>query len=163
MSVQRAGRRKVLMQKRNLLFLAVLAFCLPFMLCTRTDLEQPRPKLWAAISVSDPLFQEGWTKELMLHFTLVNDGDAVINPQVKSWKIMVNGVELKDSGFISGFIFGNGPRGAGSEALPPGDNLRFGYALGEYFGKPGIYTVSWKGNGFETLPIVFRVMPHKAA
>lgn len=118
---------------------------------------QETPRLWAAISVSDPVFEEGWTKDLMIHFALVNDGAATIDPKVGTWKLVINGEELADSGFI----FGNGIRDARWEALPAGDKLRFGYALEQYFKKPGIYRVSWKGEGFETLPIEFRVMPNK--
>jgi hypothetical protein len=34
-------------------------------------------------------------------------------------------------------------------------------ALGRYFKEPGIYKVSWRGEGFEAPTIVFRVMPRK--
>ena len=128
-----------------------------FLFYSYSHAKQLRPKLWAAISVSDPLFQEGGTKDLMIHFTLVNDGNAVVDPRIESSKISVNGEELENSGFI----FGNGIRSSNWNALAPGDALRFTYGLEQYFLKPGIYKVSWKGEDFETSTIVFRVMPSK--
>jgi hypothetical protein len=143
-----------MISRKSVLKLIVGLALLPAFLSTS---KQETPKLWAAISVSDPLFEEGWTKELMIHFTLVNDGTTTIDPKVGTWKLVVNGEESADSGFI----FGNGIRDTRWEALPTGDKLRFTYALEQYFKKPGIYRVSWKGDGFEALPIEFRVMPNK--
>ncbi len=119
--------------------------------------NQKRPKLWASLSVSRPLFHAGWTKELLIHFTLVNDGSKTIDPKIESSKIIINGVDLENSGFI----LSNGPRDGRWRALPPGDSLEFTYTLGDYFKKPGVYRVSWKGENFETSTIVFRVMPYK--
>jgi hypothetical protein len=123
----------------------------------RSASNQDGPKVWAAISVSDTLFQERQTKDLMIHFTLVNGGTLAIDPKQETWRLFINGQELTDSGFI----FGNGPRDARWKSLPPGDSLRFSYALERYFKEPGIYRVSWRGEGFETLPMEFRVMPSK--
>ena len=120
--------------------------------------KQEHPNLWAALSVSRPLFHAGSTKELFIHFTLVNDGSKTINPKIESSKIIINGEELKDSSFI----LSNGPRDSRWNALPPGDTLEFTYALEDYFKKPGTYTVSWKSDNFESPTIVFRVMPNKA-
>ena len=114
-------------------------------------------KLWASLSVSRPLFHAGSTAELLLHFTLVNDGSETIDPKIESSKIIINGVEIEESGFI----LGNGPRDKRWTALPSGDSLEFAYALEKYFKAPGIYRVSWKGENFETPTIVFRVMPYK--
>jgi hypothetical protein len=36
--------------------------------------------------------------------------------------------------------------------------MKFGYQLGDVFKKPGAYTISWKGEGFESAPLVFRVI-----
>jgi hypothetical protein len=119
--------------------------------------NQERPKVWAALSVSRPLFRAGSTKELLIHFTLVNDGTKPIEPKIESSKIIINGKELGNSALI----LGNGPRDARWDALPPGDVLEFTYALEDYFKEPGIYGVSWKGDYFETPTIVFRVMPYK--
>lgn len=70
---------------------------------------------------------------------------------------MVNGEELADSGLV----LGNGPRDARSAALPPGDHLSFGYALGDHFREPGIYRVSWRGANFRSPEVVFRVLPDR--
>ena len=136
---------------------AALIICLSLLQLDSSVSDEVAPKLWAAISVSDPLFQKGWTKDLMIHFALVNDGVKTVQPKVGSWRLVINGEELDDSTHI----FGNGPRDARWNELPARESLRFGYALEKYFSEPGIYRVSWRGEGFETLPIEFRVMPSK--
>src|SRR5688572_27061514 len=140
-------------------FLIIALFVSGILLVSWARANQEHPKLWAALSVSRPLFYAGWTIELLVHFTLVYDGSNTINPKIESSKIIINGVELKDSGFV----FGNGPRDTRWRALPPGDSLEFTYALEGYFKEPGIYRVSWKGEHFETPTIVFRVMPSPRA
>ena len=106
-----------------------------------TATSETRGKLWAALSVNHPVFRQAETKALNIEFTLVNDGDAVLDPKIGDSKIIINGKELADSGFI----LSNGPRDARFDALPPGDHLRFGYALGDHFLEPGVYRVSWRG------------------
>lgn len=135
--------------------LAIVTLLLPFALCARAPQEPSRLNLWAAVAINDPLFQEGRTEKLMIYFALVNDGDSVVDPEIESSKLIINGTELNDSGLI----FGNGPRDARWKALPPGKSLLFGYAMKSYFQKPGTYAVSWKGSDFETTPIVFRILP----
>jgi RNA polymerase sigma factor (sigma-70 family) len=116
--------------------------------------------LWAGLSINQPVFTEGDINLLQLTFTLVNDGDKVIDPKITtSAKIVVNGKPLPDSAFI----FGNGPRDARFTALPPGDYLLFGSGLGSRFKKPGVYRVHWEGDGFRSPEIVFRVLPKKGA
>lgn len=119
--------------------------------------KNEQQQLWAALSVNQPLFREEWTKDLTLHFTLVNDGSKVLDAQtlIENSKIVVNGKKLKDSAFI----FANGPQAAEWNKLPPGGTVQFSKLLEEYFQKPDIYSISWKSNEFETLPIVIRVMP----
>lgn len=143
------------MYRKSILIITVFISGISLVSWARANQEQP--KLWASLSVSRPLFHAGWTKELLVYFTLVNDGSETIDPKIESSKIIINGVEVKDSGFI----FGNGPRDKRWRALPPGDSLEFTYALEKYFKEPGIYRVSWKGEHFETPTIVFRVMPSK--
>lgn len=133
-------------------------FALGLLLFGWASANQERPKLWAALSISRPLFHAGSTKELLIHFTLVNDGIKAIDPKIESSKLMINGEELDDSGFL----LSGGPKDARWNALPPGDTLEFAYALEGYFKKPGIYRVSWKGEDFETSTIVFRVMSSKS-
>jgi hypothetical protein len=123
----------------------------------KKETDKADGKLWAAISVNMPV--RTWptftTDRFMLYFGLVNDGDKTVDPELESSQLLVNGNELKDWRFI----LSNGPRDDRWEALPPGDNLSFGIALGARFEKPGVYRVSWKGKGFKAPEIVFRVMP----
>ena len=84
-------------------------------------------KLWAAISVQ-PIYWEGNTNALQVHFALVNDGNSTINPNIESSHLLVNGVELKDWSFV----IHNGIGTPSVYALPPGQPLIFGYALGMF-------------------------------
>lgn len=137
--------------------LIITFFVSVLLLVSWSSANQEHPKLWASLSISRPLFHAGWTKELLIHFTLVNDGSKSIDPKIESSKIIINGVELENSGFI----LNKGPKDGRWRALPPGDSLEFTYALEDYFKEPGIYRVLWKGDNFETPTIVFRVMPYK--
>jgi hypothetical protein len=131
--------------------------------CLSGGYSSPSPKLgnagrlWAAISVNEPVFTQGWTKSLQIYFTLVNDSDKTINPEIGASQIVVNGQALQDSDVI----FNNGIRHKGFYALPPNDHLLFTYALGDKFAEPGIYRVSWRGPAFEAQEIIFRVLPQK--
>ena len=145
------------MYKRISLVIAVVAVGLLLLSRTNAERQQDHRTLWAAVSVSEPVFEAGWTKNLQINFALVNDGRETLNPTIASSEIIVNGEALKDSAFI----FGNGPKDARWKALSPGDSLRFSYAMGDRFKEPGIYTVSWKGDGFESAAVVFRVLPNK--
>lgn len=113
-------------------------------------------KLWAGISVTQPVFREGETVAgiFQINFVLVNDGNKVVNPEFGASKLLINGKEVANWGFI----VSNGPKDNRWEALPPKDYILFGYALGEYFEKPGIYRVVWKGKAFQSPELVFRVM-----
>lgn len=122
--------------------------------------EKPAGKgektLWAAVSVSHPVLQGGERGgPFQMHFALVNDGADTINPDLGSSQLLVNGKEMKDWPFL----VGNGPRDRRWEALPPGDYLAFSYALGDHFPEPGVYKVAWKGKGFQSAEVVFRVLP----
>jgi hypothetical protein len=125
------------------------------------DAPKPGAKLWAGLGVTSPVVSADevtYPDFFMLFFTLVNDGDKTVNPEVDASQLLVNGKELKDWGFI----IGNGPRGSDFEALPPGECLRFGRAMGRYFAEPRVYKVQWKGKAFESAEVVFRVLPGKA-
>jgi RNA polymerase sigma factor (sigma-70 family) len=115
--------------------------------------EEAKP-LWAGLSINQPVFREGGTELLQLTFSMVNDGDKVIDPKIAASKLIVNGKPLPDSAFI----FGNGPRDDRFTALPPGDFLLFGYGLGSRFKKPGVYRVYWEGEGFRSPQVVFRIL-----
>jgi hypothetical protein len=116
--------------------------------------------LWAGLGVTSPAVGADEVTDprfFSVSFTLVNDGDRTVNPEIGSSQFLVNGKELTDWGFV----VGNGPRTHEFEALPPGQCLRFGYALGRYFAEPGVYKVRWKGKAFESPEVVFRVLPRK--
>jgi hypothetical protein len=114
------------------------------------------PGLWAALSVNHAVFRPEETKALNVEFILINDGDRVLDPRIADSRIIIDGKELADSGFI----LSNGPRDARFDALPPGEILRFAYALGKYFEEPGVYRVSWQGVGFRSPEVVLRVLPN---
>jgi hypothetical protein len=111
--------------------------------------------LWAALALNHPVYEQGQTKDLSIEFTVVNDGDRVVDPKIAESRIIINGEDLADSARI----LGAGPRDARYGALPPGDHLRFVYALGDYFKRPGVYRVSWRGEHFRSPEVVFRVLP----
>jgi hypothetical protein len=115
-------------------------------------------KLWAAISVNQPLFREGHdTNLLQINFALLNEGDRVVDPKIPGYpRLIVNGKELDLSS-----VPGVGPRDERFKALPPGDFLLFGYALGAHFDRAGVYKVYWQGEGFRSPEIVFRVLPRR--
>jgi hypothetical protein len=114
-------------------------------------------KLWAAISVFQPIYWEGKTDALQVEFGLVNDGSSTINPNIESSHLLINGVELKDWSFV----IHNGIGTPSDYALPPGQPLIFGAALGRYFQKPGVYTVGWRGETFKASDITLRVLPRQ--
>jgi hypothetical protein len=83
------------------------------------------------------------TPSVMLTFVLLNDSDTPLDVEAGSWRIVINGSELNDSG-----IFGNGIRPVGGyKILKPGETYEFGKGLpiAEYFLPNGQYKVSWKG------------------
>lgn len=95
-------------------------------------------------------------EHVVLSFLVVNDSDSAQNVAAGSWKLIVNGTELPDSGMI----FGNGPVPLGGwNELKPGENYQFGKALPvtTYFNKPGDYRVSWKAEGFQSPTILIRI------
>lgn len=120
---------------------------------------KPDKKLWAAISTSTPI--RDWpafsVDVFMVNFGLVNDGDKTVDPEIDSSQLLVNGKVLKNWDFI----INNGIRDGRWKALPPKDNLGFGYALGNHFEEPGIYKLQWKGKDFQSPEIVLRVMPKR--
>jgi hypothetical protein len=109
--------------------------------------EEDRVKLWAAISVNDPVIEEDRVKEsLRITFSVVNDGRKTINgKELHDWRTIIM----------------HGARDDRFEALPPGDFLVLTKGLGPYFAKCGVYKVRWKGTDFETAEIVLRVIPSK--
>jgi hypothetical protein len=118
--------------------------------------DQKNPgTLWAGLSVNHLVFKAGQAKDLRFEFTLVNDGDKVIDPTIPESRIVINGKELSDSAMILSSV----QKGGHSQALSPGESLQFDCLLGEQFKEPGIYRVSWKGSGFQSSEIVLRILP----
>jgi hypothetical protein len=110
--------------------------------------------LWAGLAVNHAVFPSGETSAMQLEFTLTNDGDRTLDPQIGQSRIIINGEELSDPGLL----FNNGPRDSRFRALPPGATLQFAYALGSHFEKPGVYRVWWRGEQFRSPEVVFRVL-----
>ena len=53
-------------------------------------------KLWAAISVQNPVFPKNRAYDLAITFAIVNDGRTPVNPGLGSSRLFINGVELHD-------------------------------------------------------------------
>lgn len=121
--------------------------------------QEPKPifKLWAGISVSQPIYVEGYeTEHLQIYFGVYNDGASAVGPNVDSSHLLINGVEPQDWSLV----IGNGIRNELFSSLPPGQTLQFTYVLGpRYFQKPGIYTVRWESENFKSPDLTFRVVP----
>jgi hypothetical protein len=113
--------------------------------------------LWVGLSVNHPIFRAGQTKELRIEFTLVNDGDKVIDPKIPESRIVINGKELSDSGVILRSV----PKEARSQALSPGESLQLDCLLGDQFKEPGTYHISWKGADFHSPEVVLRILPDR--
>jgi hypothetical protein len=124
-----------------------------------SNTDQPeKGNFWAGLSVNHPIFKAGQTKDLRIEFTLVNDGDKVIDPKIAESRILINGKELAEPRSI----FGSASKAPPFKALSPGESLQFGVLLGDQFKEPGTYRVSWKGAGFQSSEIVVRILPEKA-
>ena len=123
-----------------------------------TSDQKKSGRLWAGLSVNHPIFIAGQTKDLRIEFTLVNDGDSVIDPKIEDSRIVINGKERTDSGLI----FSSVENGSRFRALSPGESLQFDCLLGDQFREPGTYRISWKGAGFESPEIMLRVLPEEA-
>jgi len=98
------------------------------------------------------------TPSLLLTFVLLNDSETPLDVEAGSWRIVIDGDELKDSGWI----FGNGPAPeSGYKVLNPGESYAFGKALpiAEYFLPNGQYKVSWKGTAFQSPTITVTITP----
>lgn len=114
-------------------------------------------KVWAAAGVTKLVVAPGQLDDFQVNFALVNDSDTPLDPQVPSWRLLINGKAHPDSQAI----FGSGPRDARWKSLPSGEHLSFAYALRDPFKKPGTYTLIWKSDLFASAPTVFRVLPEK--
>jgi hypothetical protein len=98
------------------------------------------------------------TPSVMLSFVLLNDSEMPLDVESGSWRIVVNGSELKDSGII----FGNGPMPPeGWRVLKPGETYELSKSLPivEYFLPNGEYKVSWRGAAFQSPTITVAITP----
>jgi hypothetical protein len=128
--------------------------------------KKPQTKaahFWAAITINHPLQFEGWTNQIVFDFAVFNDGGVpiAVNPCINRSTFIINGAPLagKDVEWFS-FNLGNGPRTI--DPLPPGQGTYIEKGdFGQPFQKPGVYSVVWKSDCFESPPLVFRVMPRE--
>ncbi len=91
---------------------------------------------------------------VIVTFVLLNDTEALLNPAAEPWKILIDGKEVPDSGFI----LGNGPMPTdGYAKLAPGASFTFSKALSiaKYFPERREYTISWQGKDFRSPTITF--------
>jgi len=105
----------------------------------------------------DPSYTQ--TPFVMVSFVLLNDGDTPAEALTGSWKLVIDGKELRDSGMI----FENGPQPVdGWRTLNPGETAEFSKELEaiRYFPDARDYKVSWHGTGFQS-PTVTVKMPAK--
>ncbi len=123
-----------------------------------TSQGNDKSELWSAITVSQPVFQQGRTENLLIWFAVVNDSNATVDPKIGDSHLFINGKELKDWGFI----VANGPGLMYYDSLPPNKTVEFTKGMGDYFKTPGIYKLRWEGRNFRAPEITFRVTPkHK--
>jgi hypothetical protein len=114
---------------------------------------QCNPALHAGIRAQIVPIKDGYSQPAHVLF---NDSDSAVDVAANSWKIVVDGVELSESGWI----FGNGPMPAtGWTQLQPGQHYELGKALpiAKYFTHPGEYRVSWRGERFQSPTITVKV------
>jgi hypothetical protein len=94
---------------------------------------------------------------VMISFVLLNDDDKPLDTSEASWRLIIDGREVGDSGIV----FGNGlgPIG-GWKTLNPGATAEFSKGLDadKYFPEPHRYKLSWKGRGFQS-PAVEVIVP----
>lgn len=113
--------------------------------------------IWAALSINHPVLTVGQTKDLRIEFSLINDGDKVIDPKIAKSRIVINDKEIADSGLVLSSV----AKEDRFKVLAPGESLQFDCLLGDHFKVPGRYRVSWKGSEFQAPEIVVRIMPDK--
>jgi hypothetical protein len=126
-----------------------------------TEAPTGQKKLWAGISVNRPIFEASANDRPtgpVIYFTVVNDSNDTVDPEMNSSNLFINGTKLT----AWPRTISSGPRDVRRwKALPPRDYLFVAIALGDHFAKPGVYTVKWKGEMFESSEITFRVLPKR--
>jgi hypothetical protein len=114
--------------------------------------------LWAALTVNHSTFKHGQTKDLRIEFSLINDGDKVIDPKIAESRININGKELAGSGLILSGLANDAPL----KVLAPGETRQYSLLLGDHFKETGTYRIYWKGDDFQSPEIVLRILHEKA-
>ena len=79
----------------------------------------------------------------------MNDSNETLKSVVSTWKLVIDGQELKDSGMM----FGNGPQPIGGYGtVPSGTTFEFGKSLLllNYFAEDRDYKVYWKSEAFRS-------------
>ncbi len=94
-------------------------------------------------------------KKLELSFAVTNTSASAINPTpwLTASVLTVNGKPMTDWPLT----VANGPRDSKWTSLPAGDQLSFGYAMGEHFTSPGVYTVVWIVEGCASKPLTISI------
>lgn len=138
---------------KNLLFLVLLIIPLVVGAVGTQNVRQNQYP-WVALSVSEPLVHPNRLKQFQVYFAMHNDGIKPFDTKMVSWRLNINGKDHPNSQLL----FFNGPKDERWQSLPAGEYLLFTYALGEWFKSPGTYKIMWKGDGFESPPVYFRVL-----
>jgi hypothetical protein len=118
--------------------------------------------VWAAVSVQPSVSWRNQSDQLLVCFSVFNDGPTPINP--RSSHLLIKGEEPGDSwrttlgGGLSISTIDEAKTSSMNELLP-GRVEQFCNGLGEYFKKPGVYTVGWYGENFKAPDITIRVLP----
>jgi len=142
-------------------FAALTAVTLTICLAISVPAHAQCAGLHAGITAEFVQVKPGFTEaaHVQIVFLLINDSDSAVDVKAGSWKIVIDGVELQDSGWI----FGNGPMPTGGwTTLEAGQNYELGKALpaSKYFAEAGDHKVSWRGDGFRSSTITVKVPSH---
>ena len=111
------------------------------------------PRVWAGVSASvtgattNAMFSAREVSRLSIGVALVNDTDAPIPFECEKTRLVINGepVALFD---------GNGPVWT---EVKPGKPYGASIGVRQHFTTPGLYKVRWKGEGFASTVLEFRV------
>jgi hypothetical protein len=112
----------------------------------------PAGKVWASLSMNHAVFKQDEVKDLLIEFSLVNDGSTPIDPGISHSRLIVNGQEAAGSILAEA----EDPR---YRSLAVGDRLQFTRKLGDMFRSPGTYRLSWRGESFQSRELTLRVLP----
>ena len=135
------------------IFAVAIVLCSSFILIVALH-SQCAPGLHAGIEAVLLPMESG--PNVQLSFLLLNDSGTDIALKPESWKIVINGKELEDSEMIFDKGFASVK---GLPPLLPGQSAAFMEFLPtkQYFPHPGKYTLSWKGDGFESSSITITI------